>query len=109
MQHIWMGLALPMAVLGSTSGAMLHLNSYKYSSHNGASHLLGEPLLGLIARNSLEVSELSFSVLSLGDSLSSSAEDHVEVHTEDTGVGIVLDSKIDMLFDTESEIAFTQN
>ena len=77
-------------------------------SYDGASHLLGEPLLGLVSGDSLEVAELSSSVLSGLDSLSSSAEDNVEVHTEDTGVGIVLDSKINMLLDTESEVSYTQ-
>ena len=73
-------------------------------SYDSAGHLLGEPLLSLVSGNSLEVSELSTSVLSSGDSLSSAAEDHVEVHTEDTGVGIILDSKINMLFNSESEV-----
>ena len=61
-------------------------------------------MLGLIGGNSLEVTELSFGVLSLGDSLASASEDHVEVHTENTSVGIILDSKINMLLDTKSEV-----
>ena len=73
-------------------------------SHNGAGALLGEPLLGLLGGDSLEVAELAGSVLSLGDSLASAGQDHVEVHTEDTSVGIVLDSEINMLLDTESEV-----
>ena len=64
-------------------------------------------MLGLIGRDSLEVSELSSGVLSVLNSLSGSGQDDVEVHTEDTGVGIVLDSKIDMLLDTESEVTYT--
>ena len=61
-------------------------------------------MLGLIGRDSLEVAELSSGVLSLGDSLAGSGQDHIEVHSEDTSVGIVLDSKIDMLLDTETEV-----
>ena len=51
------------------------------------------------------LSEFTTGVLSVGDSLSSSGEDHVEVHTENTGVGIVLNSEIDMLVNTKSEVA----
>ena len=62
------------------------------SSDDGTSALLGEPLLGFILADSLEFSEISSSMLSLVDSLASSGEDDVEIHTENTGVGIVLDS-----------------
>ena len=62
------------------------------SSDDGTSALLGEPLLGFILADSLEFSEVSSSMLSLVDSLASSGEDDVEIHTENTGVGIVLDS-----------------
>ena len=44
-------------------------------------------------------------MFSLGDSLSWSGQDSVEVHAEDTGVGIVLDSEIDVLFDSKSEVS----
>ena len=79
------------------------------SSEDGTGHLLGEPLLGIIGSNSLEFTEFSSGVLSLGDSLSCSGEDDVEIHTENTSVGIVLDSKIDVLFDTETEVAYKIN
>ena len=75
-------------------------------SKDGASALLGEPLLGLLLGNSLELADLSTGVLSLGDSATRSLEDDVEVHTENTGGGIVLDTKIDMLLDTETEVAY---
>jgi len=55
--------------------------------------------------DSLEFTEIASSMLSLVDSLSSSGEDDVEIHTEDTGVGIILDSQINMLFNTETEVA----
>jgi len=63
-------------------------------------------LFGIIRSDSLEFSEFSSGVLSFGDSLSSSGENNVEIHTENTSVGIVLDSKIDVLFNTESEVAY---
>ena len=43
---------------------------------------------------------------SSGDSLSGSGEDNVEIHTENTGVGIVLNSEINMFIDTESEVTY---
>ena len=76
------------------------------SSDDSSSHLLGEPLLGLISGDSLMLSELARCVLSLSNSLSSSGEDHVEVHTENTSAGIVLDSEINMLIDTKSEVTY---
>ncbi len=76
------------------------------SSDDSTSALLGEPLLVFIMTDSLEFAENSSGMLSLVDSLSSSGEDDVEIHTENTGVGIVLDSQINMLFNTESEVAY---
>ena len=75
-------------------------------SNDGSSALLSEPLLGIIRSDSLEFSEFASGVLSLGDSLSSSGEDNVEIHTENTGVGIVLNSEINMFIDTESEVTY---
>jgi hypothetical protein len=63
-------------------------------------------LLGIIRSDSLEFSEFASGVLSFGDSLTSSGEDNVEIHTENTGVGIILDSEINVFFDTESEVAY---
>ena len=63
-------------------------------------------MLGLVSGDSLVLSELTSSVLSSGDSLSSSTEDDIEVHAENTGVGIILDSEINMLVDTESEVSY---
>jgi hypothetical protein len=63
-------------------------------------------LLGIIGGDSLMLSEFTTGVLSVGDSLSSSGEDHVEVHTENTGVGIVFNSEIDVLINTKSEVAY---
>ena len=76
------------------------------SSDDGSSHLLGEPLLGLVSGDSLVLSELARGVLSSGDSLAGSSENDVEVHTENTSVGIILDSEIDMLVNTKTEVAY---
>jgi hypothetical protein len=66
-------------------------------------------LLGIIRSDSLEFTEFASGVLSLGDSLTSSGENDVEIHTENTSVGIVLDSKIDVFFNTESEVSYKIN
>lgn len=39
------------------------------------------------------------------NSASGSLEDDVEVHTEDTGEGVVLDAQIDVLLDAEAEVS----
>jgi len=63
-------------------------------------------LLGIVGGDSLMLSEFALSVLSSGDSLAGSSEDNVEIHTENTSVGIILDSEIDMLINTESEVTY---
>jgi hypothetical protein len=63
-------------------------------------------LLGIVGGDSLVLSEFALSVLSSGDSLAGSSEDNVEIHTENTSVGIILDSEIDMLINTESEVTY---
>ena len=85
---------------------MWRLCCFDISSDDGTGHLLGEPLLSLISGNSLVLSELGVGVLSSGNSLSSSSENDVKVHAENTRVGIVLDSEINMLVDTESEVTY---
>ena len=75
-------------------------------SEDGSGAFLSEPLFGFLLSNSLEFSKLVSAVLSLGHSLSSSGEDDVEIHTENTCVEIIFDSKINMLINTESEIAY---
>ena len=52
------------------------------------------------------LSEFSLGVLSSSNSLSGSTENNVEIHTENTSVGIILDSEIDMLINTESEVTY---
>ena len=79
---------------------------YDVSSDDSSGHLFGEPLLGIIGGDSLMLSEFSLSVLSSSDSLSCSTENNVEIHTENTCVGIILDSKINMLIDTKSEVTY---
>ena len=75
-------------------------------SEDGATELLDEPLLGLLLADSLEVTESAGSCSPSGHSLASAGENDVEVHTVDTSRGIILNSEIDVLVDTEAEVAY---
>jgi hypothetical protein len=46
-----------------------------------------------------------FAASSESHSASGSLQHDVEVHAEDTGEGVVLDSEVDVLLDTEAEVA----
>ena len=76
------------------------------SVENVTSVLLNEPLLGVFSGDSLELAEFVGSCSSSGNSLAASSEADVEVHTENTSVGIVLNSEIDVFINTESEVAY---
>ena len=76
-----------------------------YSVENITSVLLNEPLLGILVGDLLEFAEFVGSLSSSGNTFAGSAEDNVEVHTENTSVGIVLNSEIDMFINSESEVA----
>ena len=85
--------------------AICHNKGGYQASNDGASALLGEPLLGLLLRHFLEATESTTAVLLLGDASAGSAEDDVEVHTEDTGRGVVLDAQVNVLLNAEAEVA----
>ena len=63
------------------------------------------PLNIEILADLLEVAERSGLYSSSVDSLAGSAEDDVEVHSEDTGVWVVPDSQVDVLRNTETKVA----
>ena len=48
-------------------------------------------------------SNSGFASSSQADSASRSLEDHVEVHTENTGEGVILNTEIDVLLNTKSK------
>ena len=75
------------------------------AAHDWPDDMLDEPELGLVLGDALEFAESVGSCSSLGDSLACSGEDDVEIHTEDTSGGIVLNSEIDVLINTKSEVA----
>jgi len=71
--------------------------------------LLDEPVTGIISSDSLEFTEDVSLGTSTGNSLSSSGENDEEVHTENTSVGIILNSEINMFINTESEVTCNKN
>ena len=47
----------------------------------------------------------SYVFLTLAHTATRTSQLHVEIHTEDTGVGIVLDTQIDVLLNTKTEVS----
>jgi hypothetical protein len=50
-------------------------------------------------------SNSGFASTSKTDSASRTLQNNVEVHSENTGEGVILDTEIDVLLDTESEVS----
>ena len=75
------------------------------SVKDGTTALLDEPHLGLFLGDSLELAEAVGLCASASNTLTGTAEDNVEVHAENTSVGVVLDAEIDVFVDTETEVA----
>ena len=48
-------------------------------------------------------SDSTFAASSQSDSASWALEDHIEVHTEDTSEGVILNTKIDVFLDTKAK------
>ena len=67
--------------------------------------LLLEPLHSLLAGHLVLVAESASLGLSLGHTATGTSQLHVEIHTEDTGVRVVLDAQINVLLNTEAEVA----
>ena len=70
---------------------------------NSSIVFLLEPFHGIIFGDSVLGSNSAFASSSKADSASWALEDNVEVHAEDTGEGVILDTKIDVFLDTETE------
>lgn len=64
-----------------------------------------EPLDGLVALDAVAGTDAALGASSAGDALTRSGHAAVEVHAVDTDRGVVLDTKIDVLADTEAEVA----
>ena len=64
-----------------------------------------EPCHRVLLLNTVGEAHSRSSLPSPGNSDTRAAHHHVEVHTEDTNVGVVSGTKIDMLLDTEAKVA----
>ena len=64
-----------------------------------------EPLHGLVLDKSVGESDGSDLSASVSHVHASPAQDDVEVHTVDTDGGVVLDTQVDVLLDSESEVS----
>jgi hypothetical protein len=82
----------------------INLN-HSHSVEDGTTALLDEPLLGFSLGDTLELANAARSVAPCANTLAGSAEDDVEVHTEDTSGGVVLDAEVDVFVDTKAEVA----
>ena len=80
-------------------------NTRGSSVKDGTTALLDEPHLGLFLGDSLELAEAVGLCASASNTLTGTVEDNVEVHAENTSVGVVLNAEIDVFVDTETEVA----
>jgi hypothetical protein len=64
-----------------------------------------EPLDGVIAADAVAGTDSALAAAAAGDALTGAGHAAVEVHAVDTDAGVVLDAEIDVLRDTEAEVA----
>lgn len=76
----------------------------EHLSDNAVEALL-EPLDGLLALDLVARADAALAAAAGGDALTLAGHADVEVHAVDTDGGVVLDTKIDVLADTEAEVA----
>ena len=81
------------------------LNRINESVVDGTIIFSSEPFHSVFLGDSVLGPNSGFASSSETDSASWSLEDNVEVHTEDTGEGIILNAQIDVLLNTETEIS----
>jgi hypothetical protein len=79
------------------------------SVEDGTAALLDEPHLGLLLGDTLELAEVGPACATLSDTVANALKDDVEIHTENTGGGVVLDAEINMLVNTEAEVTCKNN
>lgn len=64
-----------------------------------------EPLHGFLPRNLVRVTNVAALSLSLAHTTSRTRQLHIEIHTENTCVWIILNTEIDMLLNTKAEVS----
>lgn len=77
---------------------------FSYLTDNGIEASL-EPLDGVVAVDSVLGTDLGLAAAAAGDALTGTGHAAVEVHAVDTDRGVILDAEIDVLRDTEAEVA----
>lgn len=88
------------AILSFTSSNL----KFGHLSDNTVEALL-EPFYGLVAVDAVAGTDGALASAAASDTLTRAGHAAVEVHTVDTDGGVVLDTKIDVLADTEAEVA----
>jgi|JI6StandDraft_1071083.scaffolds.fasta_scaffold03368_9 hypothetical protein len=78
---------------------------FKYGSIDGSVELALEPLHGILLADPLGGTQARAATLPQADASASTSQHDVEVHTEDTGVGVVLHAQIDVLLNSEAEVS----
>ena len=81
----------------------MSLNILQRSIIDGSIVLLFEPFHSLFFADSMLSSDSAFASSAEANSASWSLEHDVEVHTENTSEGVILNTQINMLLNTESE------
>ena len=76
------------------------------SVEDGTTEVLDEPELGVVLGDTLELADASTASSSVGNSVTGSLEDNCEIHAENTSGGVILNSEINVLIDTESEVTW---
>lgn len=76
----------------------------KHLSDNGIEALL-EPADGVIAGDAVGGADTALGTATAADALTRAGHAAVEVHAVDTDTGVVLDAEINVLGDTEAEVA----
>ena len=70
-----------------------------------SSYLGAEPLHGVLLGDLVRSTDSGSASLLLGDTVAGATHHAVEVHTENTDGRIVLETEIDVLIDTETEVS----
>ena len=80
--------------------------SLPFSSEDGASHGFDEPQFGIVLGNALELAYGVAFVLAVVHALALAAQDYVEVHAENTSLGVVLDSEVDVFINAKAKVTY---
>ncbi len=78
----------------------------KRSVKDGTAEVLDEPKLGIVLSDTLELADAALLGSAVGNSVTGTLEHDGEIHAENTSGGVILNSEINMLIDTKSEVAY---